>query len=124
MDKQDKFYIIFLIIFLGTLAGIPAYENNQFTTVLKQFDLVLNNFKTQAKEFTDFTKLFIATTQTIIHNQGVLIHNTEVISNNQYQFAHYGFPINNSITTTPGVRNDTRHDFQNITIPSSFYDFD
>jgi len=117
VDKQDKFYIVFLIIFLGTLAGIPAYENNQFNIVLKSFE-------SQSKQFADFTKLFIATTQTIIHNQGVLIHNGEIIVHNQYQFAHRGFPINESITETPDIRNDSRRDFQNITIPPSFYDFD
>lgn len=110
MDKTDKFYVLFLAAFIGTLIGVPALQNLQFEKIVHKLD--------------NFIKVFYDISATIIHNQEVIINNqhaivgeTETHTDNEALIAKY-FNIT-GVKTVNETAAKIRTDFRNLTIPKT-----
>ena len=112
MDKTDKFYVLFLAAFIGTLIGVPALQNLQFGNVTQKLD----NFLTI---FYEISAVIIHNQEVIINNQHTIVEDTEIHTDNEVVIAKY-FNITGIKSVEEGSNMTTfRDDFRNLTLPES-----
>lgn len=109
MEKSDKIYIIFMVMFIATLIGVPAFTNTQFQNVTSQLEV--------------FSVLMIKIALATIHNHAVIIHNQGILIHNEAVLLKAVELHDNNVSHSLRVelRNDTDSDFQNITVPEGLH---
>lgn len=99
-----------MIAFIGTLIGVPVFQNIQFSNVVKTL--------------ADFIAFSYQATLVTTHNHRVIIHNQEVLTDNQRVIIDAIDKHDSNLSLLSQLRNDTETDWQNITLPTKLHEED